>query len=487
VNPTSNHKTVDEAFKELPPPYAEKGLRQEIRSLWKRNGHKLVVLDDDPTGVQTVHDRYVITDWTKEWIRQGLADERNVLYILTNTRSYTPEMVEIIYRDIMMNLSEVAHELQIDFSVISRSDSTLRGHYPLEIDLIAEELTKETDRAFDGHLIIPAFIEGGRYTIDDTHYLQEGEHLIPVNQTEFANDVVFGFSNAHLPQWVVEKGGARADGDVRRITLEDIRVGGVSRVLNLLLIAEGNCPIIINAVSYDDLDIVSLALLRAMEVGKRFLYRTAASFVKSFAGIEDRPFLSAEEMIAPEGKNHGGLIIVGSHTKKTTLQLNELIEQFDVKTVKIDVELLLNERLRKKEINRVVESIGETISHGLDTVVYTSRRVVTAANKSDNLNISQTISNSLADIVNSLSVTPKFILAKGGITSSDIATKGLQIKKAKVLGQAAAGVPVWFTGEEARFPQIPYIVFPGNVGDRYTLAGIIRNIKSINSDQKEDL
>lgn len=486
MNPTSHYQTRDEVFQSLPPLTADNNLRKEIRQQWLQSGRKIIVLDDDPTGVQTVHDIYVITDWSKDWLRQGLMDDRIVLYILTNTRSYPPQMAEMINREIMQNLTEVSQELAIDFIVISRGDSTLRGHYPLEINVPAEELYISNKMHFDGHLIIPAFFEAGRYTLGDTHYLQEGDHLVPVHETEFAKDAVFGFSDAHLPQWVVEKGGAQQIDEVQSITIEDIRIGGVERVLQKMLAIENNSPVIVNAASYGDLDIVSLALVRAIEQGKRYLFRTAASFVKSFAGIGDRPFLTSKEMIAPEAEGHGGLIIVGSHTRKTTEQLNELIHEFSTETIEIGADQLLNPAMREKEIEKVKECVEERISHGLDVVLFTSRKVITAQSKEANLTISQTISNSLAEIVNTLRVKPQFIIAKGGITSSDIATQGLQVKKAKILGQAAAGVPVWLTGDEARIPQIPYIVFPGNVGDRYTLAEIVRSIKSINKEHEEE-
>lgn len=469
----------------LPPVRQEHGLRHEIQNSWKQSGHKLIVLDDDPTGVQTVHDLFVITDWSKEWIRQGLADDRHVLYILTNTRSYQPEKAAEMNRQIMQNLVEVAKDLAIDFSVISRGDSTLRGHYPLEIQVIRDELFRKAGWEFDGHLIIPAFMEGGRYTIHDTHYLQEGDTLVPVHETEFAKDAVFGYSNAHLPSWVIEKGGADSGEQVRTISLEDIRQGGVVRVHSILLSIENHTPVVVNAASYDDLDILSVALIRAMEMGKRFLYRTAASFIKSFAGIEDRPLLSADELISADGKNHGGLIVVGSHTKKTTEQLRQVMDQFSLQTIEISAAELLDTESRKQELARVRSMAEEAIANGHDTVIYTSRQIVTAVDKSENLSISQTISNSLAEVVSSLTVTPKFIIAKGGITSSDIATQGLAIKKAKVLGQAASGIPVWLTGPEAHLPNTPYIVFPGNVGNQYTLAEIIGKIKSISREERE--
>ena len=83
------------------------------------------------------------------------------------------------------------------------------------------------------------------------------------------------------------------------------------------------------------------------------------------------------------------------------------------------------------------------------------------------------ISDALTSIVNRLSVRPKFLIAKGGITSSDVGTKGLGVKKALVLGQVAAGVPVWRLGFESKFSGMSYIIFPGNVGKVETLREIV--------------
>nr|GEX57316.1 ketose-bisphosphate aldolase, class-II [Tanacetum cinerariifolium] len=66
------------------------------------------------------------------------------------------------------------------------------------------------------------------------------------------------------------------------------------------------------------------------------------------------------------------------------------------------------------------------------------------------------------------------INSQGGITSSDIATKALEAKRAKIVGQALAGVPLWQLGPESRHPGVPYIVFPGNVGDSNALAKVVK-------------
>lgn len=87
----------------------------------------------------------------------------------------------------------------------------------------------------------------------------------------------------------------------------------------------------------------------------------------------------------------------------------------------------------------------------------------------DELRVAAKISDALVEIVRRQSISPAFVIAKGGITSSDIGVKGLQVRCAEVLGQIRPGVPVWKTGENSRFPGIPYVVFPGNVGTVYDL------------------
>lgn len=459
---------------------SDDSLRGKIHDHLKQTKHKFIVLDDDPTGVQTVHDIYVITDWSKDWIKKGLSDERSVFYILTNTRSYNEEKAERINREIVENVSAVAKEMGINFTLISRGDSTLRGHYPLEIDVMKEQLGKSANIDIAGHLIIPAFFEGHRYTLDNTHYLGVDGKLVPVSETEFANDSVFGFSTADLPKWVEEKTEGKVKSDqVITISLEDIHNGGVDRVYDILVSASDNTPIIVNAKSYYDLDIVSLAVLKAIDAGKHFLFRTAASLVKSISGIADRPYLSASEIVADdESKNNGGFIVVGSHTNKTTSQINELMKRYPIEQIEINVPKILDEMTRAEELNRVCELVDENVSSGRDTLVYTSRDVIIAKDKEENLKISQSVSGSLVEVVQSLKVKPKFIIAKGGITSSDVATAGLGIKYAKILGQAIAGVPVWLTGPEAKFKDTPYIVFPGNVGEKESIAQIFENIKN---------
>ena len=93
--------------------------------------------------------------------------------------------------------------------------------------------------------------------------------------------------------------------------------------------------------------------------------------------------------------------------------------------------------------------------------------------KDAQLRISVEISDAVAEIIGKLSVRPSFVVAKGGITSSDVGTKALRVKKATVMGQIRPGIPVWMTGPESKFPEMPYVIFPGNVGGVETLREIV--------------
>jgi uncharacterized protein YgbK (DUF1537 family) len=142
---------------------------------------------------------------------------------------------------------------------------------------------------FDGVLIVPAFMAGGRYTVKDVHYVAEGEWLVPAAQTPFASDAVFGYHASNLREWVEEKTAGRIRAhDVRSVSLEDIRQGGPDMVQQRLMALRPTTFCVINAVTERDLAVVALSALRAEAQGKRLLYRSAASFATMRAGIELR-------------------------------------------------------------------------------------------------------------------------------------------------------------------------------------------------------
>lgn len=439
---------------------------------------KLVVLDDDPTGVQTVHDVSVYTDWEEESIRNGFEEKEAMFFILTNSRSFSVEETTKVHQDIAARVAKVARELGQDFMIISRGDSTLRGHYPLETQLLADSLTKNEGVVIDGEIICPFFPEGGRYTMDNIHYVKEQDNLVPAGMTEFARDKTFGYKSSDLTEYVEEKTeGKYHKEDCITISLDELNALDVQGIKDKLMSAQNMAKIIVNAVSYADLKVFCAALVLAMKAGKHYMARTAAAFTKVMGRISDQPLLGRAQL---EGDTkNGGIVLIGSHVKKTTDQLNclkELDGQADF--MEFQVNTVFEENGLEKAVERTVKAAEEKILSGRTVVIYTSRQLLAPENMTpeEKLHISVKISNAVTSIIGKLSVKPKFIIAKGGITSSDVGTKALRVKKARVMGQVKKGIPVWMTGEESKFPGMPYIIFPGNVGEVSTLKEIVEEL-----------
>lgn len=436
------------------------------------------MLDDDPTGVQTVHDVPVYTNWEKETLRQAFAEKNNLFFILTNSRGFTEEQTTKAHKEIADVVDEAAKEAGVEYVFVSRSDSTLRGHYPLETEILKENYEYHTGTTIDGEILCPFFKEGGRFTIANIHYVKYGDELVSANETEFAKDQTFGYSSLTMPEYVAEKtdGKYHAE-DVTCISLKDIRSMDIFKIEEALMQVKDFNKIIVNAVDYIDLKIFSIALYRAMNKGKLFMFRTAASLVKVMGGVTDQPLLERGQMIVKETQN-GGVIVVGSHTEKTTKQVEELKKLTDIEFIELDATLVADEEAFEKEVQRCLRLEEECIKAGKTVCCYTTRSLIKAdtGNKEDELRLSVKISDAVQSLVGRLEVIPAFVIAKGGITSSDVGTKALRVIKANVLGQIEPGIPVWQTGEESKFPMTPYIIFPGNVGEVTTLREAVEKL-----------
>lgn len=455
------------SFQKIDEAYIDSLLKKEIEA----NNKKIVVLDDDPTGVQTVHDISVYTNWDKDSIRQGFEEENNLFYVLTNSRGFTEEQTTKAHHEIAEVVDEVARETGKEYIFISRSDSTLRGHYPLETQLLKADYEKNTGKTIDGEIMCPFFKEGGRFTIDNVHYVKCGEELVPANETEFAKDKTFGYTAYTMPEYIEEKTkGEYKAADVTCISLEDIHNMDIDKIEAQLMEVTGFNKVIVNAVDYADVKVFCTALYRAMAKGKVFMFRTAAAIVKVMGAVTDQPLLTREQMVVKETTN-GGIVVVGSHTEKTTKQVECLKELKDIEFIELDATLVKDDDAFEAEVSRCLAREEECIRAGKTVCCYTTRALITAdtGDKEDELRLSVKISDAVQSLVGRLSITPSFVIAKGGITSSDVGTKALEVKKANVLGQIKPGIPVWQTGEESKFPLTPYVIFPGNVGEISTL------------------
>nr|XP_016494021.1 PREDICTED: uncharacterized protein LOC107813285 isoform X2 [Nicotiana tabacum] len=424
----------ESVFQSLPPEWPVDPI-SEIRTLTENSLKTLIVLDDDPTGTQTVHDIEVLTEWSVESLVEEFKKRPKCFFILTNSRALTSEKASALIADICRNIDAAAKSVEkADYTVVLRGDSTLRGHFPEEADAAVSVLGE-----MDAWIILPFFLQGGRYTIGDIHYVADSDRLVPAGETEFAKDAAFGYKSSNL--------------------------------------REGS-TCIVNAASERDMAVFAAGMIQAELKGKHFLCRTAASFVSARVGIVQKsPILPND--IGINRERNGGLIVVGSYVPKTTKQVEELKLQYGhvLKTIEISVNKVAMEssETREEEINRAAELADVYLRNNKDTLIMTSRELITGKTPSESLEINFKVSSALVEIVRRITTRPRYILAKGGITSSDLATKALEARRAKIVGQALAGIPLWQLGPESRHPEVPYIVFPGNVGDSKALADVVKS------------
>lgn len=450
-------------------------------SLQKLN-RKIVVLDDDPTGTQTVNSVWVYTDWEQATLQEGFENDNNMFFILTNSRSFSKNKTISVHNQIAENIIHASQNTGKDFLIISRGDSTLRGHYPIETQSLKEHIESKTPRVYDGEIIMPFFEEGGRCTKDNIHYVKVGEELVPVSDTEFAKDKTFGFQSSNLAMWCAEKTQQQYKSeDMMTFSIEELRSLDYEGLTKKLMRIKDFNKVIVNAIDLVDVKIFAIALVDAILQGKEFILRTAASMAKVMGSIIDKPLLKRDDVVVRDNVN-GGMIVVGSHVSKTTKQLEALNKSHTaLEYIEFNVHVIYSKEETEAEIGRILTLVEEKIKAGKNVVLYTTRKLIQTdtENKEEILKVSTHVSHALTTIVARLTIQPKFMIAKGGITSSDVGTKGLKVKKAWVLGQVAKGIPVWKIGEESKFPSMAYIIFPGNVGETETLKDIVEELGRI--------
>lgn len=460
---------------------------------------RIAVIDDDPTGIQTAANVPLVTSWEEQDLSWALDAANPIFAVLTNSRALTEPYAVDVNRTIGARLARLSRERKIQLRVISRSDSTLRGHFPAEVEALIDGLSQQGDRV-DGILICPAFPEAGRVTINDIHRVRVGNRWIPAAETEFARDARFGYRSSHLGQWVAERAGIHST--VRSLALADVRAGSEQAADRLVRAFAAARYVVANAETAEDLRCLAEAVSLAERRGLHIVYRTGPSFVSARAGRATAPPLPSVEVGAGPG-----LLVVGSHTALTTAQLTAARTRHTFATVSLDVEELaaLPQDARRRLVQATTRALMRALSAG-DAALVTSRRVVPSKDEHTRPALSEThqptapasarrirdtraqcaapstiAADAVVKIVRSTvsRVPPAWIVAKGGITSHDTATLALGARRALVLGQILPGrISIWSLAPESRVPGLPYVVFPGNVGDPNTLADVLDRLKN---------
>jgi uncharacterized protein YgbK (DUF1537 family) len=436
---------------------------------------RLVVLDDDPTGTQTIRDLPVLTRWTVDDIRWALGQPTTGFFVLTNTRSLAPESAAARNREVVLACRTAAREMGIRLAFASRSDSTLRGHFPLETDVIGELVADPVDAV----LFVPAYIDAGRVTIGGVHWLRTAEGLMPVGDSEFARDATFGYRSSRLAEWVEDKsaGRIRRD-DVTELTLDVIRRATPEVLRQRLENAHNGTVVAVDAAEDDDLRAVVLAVLAAEQAGSQMIYRVGPSFVRARVGQEAMPPIADERLRALVSPDAHGLVVVGSHVELTSRQLDRLADRRRFVGVELDVRAVIDDARAEQHLREVVATATAALEDSL-VVLSTSRARVTGADEAASLDIARRVSAALTRTAGEIVAArrPAYVVAKGGITSSDVATDALGIDRAWVRGSLLPGIVSLWEAASGPAAGLPYVVFAGNVGGDESLADVIDRLE----------
>ncbi len=468
--------TAAEVLAAAPAVRREPDARARIRAANVAAGRRIAALDDDPTGSQTVHDVSIVTVFEDAEYAAGLAEPGSTCFVLTNTRSLPEDAAVELTSSVAAGLFTLGQTLGAPVEVVSRSDSTLRGHVLPEMRAIDAALRQVTGKGFDGVLLVPAYFEAGRFTAGDIHWAEVAGEPVPVGASEFAKDATFGYTSSNLREFVAEKSNGTITVDqVHSISLTDIREGGPDRVADILGAVTGGAWVVVNATNYADLEIVILGALQAQEGGKSFVYRCGPSFPRALAGLEPQDPLTAAQ-IWPGGRPSGhGLVVVGSHVGLTSRQVAKAQERGGLLEAELHVPTLLDPHGRDAHVAAIGKEVAEALATS-DVLLFTSRTLLRGGDADDSLAISRNVSTAVVEVVRAaLAAHPAWVVAKGGITSHDVAVRGLGIRRAEVVGQLLPGMVSVFRPIEAAPEAVgtPYVVFAGNVGNDDTLADVV--------------
>jgi len=438
---------------------------------------KIIIFDDDPTGSQTVYNCPLLLSWDEESLKKAFNQPSQLIFILANTRSLSSALANKKIKEICSSLKNffLKHGYsKDDYFYISRGDSTLRGHGVLEPATISKELGP-----FHATFHIPAFFEGGRITEGGIHYLDG----IPVHMTDFARDKIFGYSTSDLAKWIEEKSFGKIP--VRNILHLDIKhldmainnQYGFDLLLGFLSKLDNNVSVVVDAKLSKHLEILAKAI-KIISNEKRFLYRTAASFINALSGLPPNP-KSISDLVYLKSKNVNfeykpGLIMVGSHVQLATNQLEILLKDSSCEGLEIPVNKLADIFALDEHQKWILElesilllKIESILDRKKVPVLYTTREEMHFSSDSERMNFGLLLAEFMAILVGKLTYHLGYIISKGGITTQILLQKGLNLKQVDLKGQIMPGLSIVQCNFDHN--KLPIVTFPGNLGNNQTL------------------
>jgi len=476
---------------------------------------KVVVFDDDPTGSQTAHGCPLLLRGDADSLRRGLAHPSPLLFVLANTRALDPgaarQRVTQICRNLRQLLAEIRSEdpqqgdadlaRRLDpLLLVSRGDSTLRGHFPLELEVIAQELAGPlpadalgcNGAGVDARFLVPAFLPGGRTTVHGVHLL-DGE---PVHTSAFARDRLFGYQTSDLAAYIEAKTAGRVPAvSVEHLSLEELEAAGSSDgrgfealCVRLAQLAQG-AWVVVDAERPQQLaafgsavrELTSPAAAERWGRPRRFLFQSAASLLNGLVELGEQPLdargLARLRRRDGAGSALPGLVLVGSHVPLADAQLEQLLAaEPGCQLLEIAVAKLARvlEGPAAPELLASLEAawrsqLEQLLAAGCTPVLASSRGELDCGSAAARRRLGLELAALMARLVGAVAPQLGYVISKGGITSHTLLETGLGCCAVELQGQLLPGLSLVLTGSEAWVPELPVLTFPGNLGDRQTL------------------
>lgn len=417
-----------------------------------------MVLDDDPTGTQAVHDVPALLSWSLPDVRAA-SRESSSIHLLTNARALDPVEAELVTFD----AATAARRAAPDATILLRGDSTLRGH-------LLAEYRAVTRAAFDGRnpvlLLVPALPAAGRVTLGGVHYTRLANGHQPVHESDFARDGVFAYRSSRLLEWAEQRteGLLSAERGVE-VPLERLRGRGPAAIAAAIREAASDLPAVVapDVETASDLEVIAAGARLAYAQEVPLLVRAAPAFVGVLTNTIAPGFVDA-----PTARN-GVLVVCGSYVARSTDQLQRLCDARGITPVVVDLHALLSsDGALAAETARAAHEVDERLAEDGVAVLSTPRQRPAGTRT---LEAGIRIARGLAAVLPALRCLPNVIVAKGGITAHVTAAEGLGCTCAHVVGPVTTGVALWRF--EARGRELSYLIFPGNVGDDDHLANVV--------------
>lgn len=445
---------------------------------------QLVVIDDHSTGSQSMADVPILTAWSADLIEWALATDAPAIFIVTNARSLGPSAAENRYWEVMAAVIDVAASMKRSVAFAVRSDSGLRSHYPLDSDVMVNAIESSSRSHIDGVITIAAFPEAGRITVDGVHYASEAGTVTPIAETRFAREPGFAYTTSDLRHWIVEKTRGRYQlSDIVYVGLATIR-SSPDAVAAQLMNVRGGQPVVMDAVTEDDLRAISIGVLRAMAVGKTFLYRVTAPFVRAIVGQPIHDALTVTDINSRRGAATGlhGLIVVGNPVPFTRRQVRELTQRRPIRTLALSVPALLDTR-RDAHLEDVVTRAVEGLA--ISSVVVQLTDLVTGNDTEGDSTVDPRIASAINEVVFQISKREHlaFVVARGGSIVPAVA-QGLAVRRAMVRGPLLPGIVSWWEPVSGRIKGVPFAVYAGGVGDDAGLADVVDKLSGITPPER---